>query len=455
MARNERRIDWSYFLDARNFVKGNKDAQRSLSTTEKAMGTLKKAFGAVAIAFGAREVVQWAGDAIQLAVAADEVDSRFKAVFGTAGDLTDQLREWGDVAGVTETGAKDLASSFGNLAQVQGLTNEQSQEMALNVAKLAGDLASFQDKDPAAVFRALNKGLLTTEREGLKEYNLALTQAEVTQRALAIAVQDGRSEATKADMAYASYAIAVEQAGQANGDLERTADSTASQQRQLKATIMELQEEIGRELLPVFADLLEVASDLTPVMKGAAKAVGAAVEPFSKLSSATADLTDNQAGLPGLVGALAGVAESAVNLIAPSNLVGDALRDMGDDARASAEGVKEITSESPAAGDAAYAMYRQFARGMLDAGYAGGVGAAGVNELNAALAANIDFLGRLDSALSGDLFRRYKQFADTGRFNDNGALEALGAGGRGNADYDRGEDYTNAQTVYNGANGIS
>jgi hypothetical protein len=139
-----------------------------------------------------------------MALAAGEVDSKFQSVFGSAEKLTDQLREWGDVAGVTETQGKNLAASFGNLAMAQGLSSKESQEMALKVATLAGDLASFQDQDPSEVFRDLNKALLTTEREGMKKYDIAISEAEVKTVAMRKATEDGRTEITAADRALAS-----------------------------------------------------------------------------------------------------------------------------------------------------------------------------------------------------------------------------------------------------------
>jgi hypothetical protein len=295
MAKQTNRVEWEFLLNQRQLDAGLKKTQRGMQQTKTSTDTLKKAFGALGLAIGAREVFQFGFDAVQLAVAANEVDARFQAVFGSAIEFRDALESWGDMAGVTKTRAEDLASSFGNLAQTQGLTAEASADFALKTAKLAGDIASFKDLDPELVFEALNKGLLTTEKEGLKAFDLAITAAEVDTRALIIATKDNRTEISKADKAYASYEIAVEQAGKAIGDLEATQDSAANQQRQLTASIEEQKEAIGRELLPVYKDLLELTVQIAPAMTFAAEAVGFMASELGTFTTGIVGATDETA----------------------------------------------------------------------------------------------------------------------------------------------------------------
>lgn len=276
---DRRRIEYTTDMDSRGFERG----------TQRVTGGLKKVAQFAAAAFAADRVVDFVGQALQLASAAEEIDSKFTAVFGSAEELRSNLSALGDVAGITDADILSLSATFGNLAQTQGIMGDELSDLTLDVAALAGDLASFNDQDPARVFENLTKGILTTEREGLKPLGIAVSEVEVKQRALARAVEDGRSEATKADRAWASYAIVVEQSGKAIGDLNRTSDSAANQQRQLKATITELQTEIGRELLPVMADLLEIANELTPALKGVARGVSDMVSPIAGLARAAND----------------------------------------------------------------------------------------------------------------------------------------------------------------------
>lgn len=300
VARDTRDILFRMLMDTRDAERGSRKTADEMQQLDRKAGGLTgsmtgvaKAATAVAGALAASQVAQWGYDAIQMATAAAEVESKFQAVYGANERLTDSLREWGDVAGVTETQGKNLAATFGNLAQAQGISADRSADLALDVASLAGDMASFNDADPSQVFDDLNKALLTTEREGMKKYGIAITEAEVKTRAAEIAAADGRTEVTKADRAYASYAIAVQQAGKAVGDLERTSGSTANKQRQLSATVAEFQEMIGTELLPVFEDFLDLAVDAAPALKTVAKYFGLAADTAGELSSSLAILGGN------------------------------------------------------------------------------------------------------------------------------------------------------------------
>ncbi len=301
---SDNRIIWDFFANTRNLEQGLQKVNKGFGNTKEKTGALDKAFGglkqvagALGLTFGAMKLVDYAKDALDLAVAAEEVESKFNAVFGSAEEFRDALREWGDMAGVTETDAENLAAMFGNLSQAQGISKEDTEALTVKVAELAGDLGSFNDADPEQVFFDLNKALLTTEREGMKKYGIALSEVDIKQRALEIAIADGRKEASKADRAFASYQIAVEQAGQAVGDLERTSHSTANEQRQLKATMKELQQEIGEELLPAYKDLLEVVVDLTPEIQGLAGAAGDYISDSTRFTGGLKDATDQTKSL--------------------------------------------------------------------------------------------------------------------------------------------------------------
>ena len=297
MARNVNDILFRFLADTKSLNRGTKDATKQLGGVQKGMAGVTKVAGAMAAAFAATRLADFAGDAIQLAVSAEEVDEKFRAVFGTTTDLTDSLREWGDLAGVTEQRGKDLAATFGNLAIAQGLSKDETENLTLLVAELAGDMASFNDQDPEQVFFDLNKALLTTEREGMKKYGIALTETEIKQRALDIAVADGRTEFTKGDKALASYQLTLEQAGKAVGDLERTSSSTANQQRQLAATFRETQEELGRKLLPAYADLVGALKDVEPILSKVAGIVAGAVGDTAKFATSLSDLGDETASV--------------------------------------------------------------------------------------------------------------------------------------------------------------
>ena len=296
---DRRRIEYVTTMDSKGFESGSRGLTGAVERIGQRFGLADGAIqgavgalGAFGAAFGASQVAQWVGNGLSLAASAVEVESKFKAVYGAAEDLRTKLREWGDQAGVTEQDALNLGASFGNLAIAQGMSKDETELLVGKVAELAGDLASFNDADPEAVFEDLNKALLTTEREGLKKYGLAISENEVKHRAMELAIADGRSEVAQADRVMAAYMIAVEQAGKAVGDLDRTSDSTKNQQRQLKASMEELQQQVGEMLLPVLDELVGMGNDLVPVLQAVGTAAGGIKSPIEGVAGAMGFLRD-------------------------------------------------------------------------------------------------------------------------------------------------------------------
>lgn len=398
VARSRNDISFRFLGDTKSLDKASRSAQGSFKKTQGATDKLMGAMKGLVGIFAAREVAQFAGDAIKLAAAADEVDSKFDAVFGTSTRMNQALIDWGDIAGVTEADAKNLAATFGNLAQAQGVSATDTEELTLLVAELAGDMASFNDADPALVFNDLNKALLTTEREGMKKYGIALTETEIKQEALRIAAEDGRDSFTKADKALASYNLTVKQAGKAIGDLEKTQDSAANQQRQLTAEIEDMKTELGRQLLPVYGDFLKISKDLLPILSSGITEVGRLVGAYEGLRDITKIVSGNSdAGTGGFTDSLTKVAEVVSNLnplIAATNGV---LGILGKD---------KLSYASSAAGEFKMTMDEAH-QAMWDAQGAAQAAASGVQEFGDAAASAEGKLKSLDDMariFTGNLF---------------------------------------------------
>ena len=438
----KRSILFQLLGDSRGLERASRAGQSSMDKLKGAMGQVAKVAG---IAFGAQQLVSYVGDALSLASAAEEVDSKFQAVYGTAVELESALSALGDKAGITDADVKSLAATFGNLAQSQGITGDVLQDLVMDVGDLAGDLASFNDQDPARVFENMTKAILTTEREGMKSLGISVSEQEVKQRALAKAMAEGRSEVTKADRAWASYAIIVDQAGKAVGDLDRTSDSAANRQRQLRATLEEVQTEIGRELLPVMADLLEIAADLTPILKGVASGVGDIVDPIARLTSAVADADEEGKRWYETFGELT---EGAYRLIPGVGAAIDGIRELTGSTGDADYQFKEFADTSGVIEDALIAV-----RGRYDdAATAALEVAANTEEAERRVAAAVDrwvgVLGNLQSAYERTAAKAAAQaFLAPGGGDDRGA-DPYAPGG----EY-AGMDFGDAQTEYERVNG--
>lgn len=340
---DRRRIEYVTTMDSKGFQSGASGLMGSLQNigskfglTEGFINGAVKSLGFFGAAIGAEKVLSWVRGGLDLAASAAEVDSKFQAVYGSAGDLETRLEEWGDKAGVTESKAKDLAGTMGNLALAQGLSRDATIELVSKTADLAGDLASFNDANPEEVFFDLNKAILTTEREGMKKYGISLNENEIKQRALELALADGRSEFSKADKALATFQLASEQAGKAVGDLDRTQDSTKNQAREFRASIEELQTAVGESLLPALQDLVTfgnnyVVPTLDALVKGTDDSSSSWQVMVDKSSSIVSWFLDPVGQSLGFLNEkVLGVNKSLGDLPAASQGYGDAIHNIGD-----------------------------------------------------------------------------------------------------------------------------
>lgn len=205
-----------------------------------------------------RELVELAKESSALA----ETQSKFDTVFGeSAGTVQNYVDRVGELLGLTRSQAQELLATTGAILQGAGFTEEASATASQALATLAGDLASFNNTEPAEAFEALQSAL-TGERERLKQFGIVINENEVQQRALQNTTKRTAAELTQQEKAAATLQLATEKAGRAVGDLARTQDSAANKARRAQAQLGNLREEMARGLAPVVADLTDALVEL-------------------------------------------------------------------------------------------------------------------------------------------------------------------------------------------------
>ena len=236
--------------------------KRAANNTGSAFKTaLKGAAVGVAAVFGAGAV----GAKMALSAATDynETLSKIGAVFGSKQQA--ELEKWASgsakAMGQSKQQALEAAGTYGNLLTSFGLNTDASADMSKNLVTLASDLASFNNTSPDDALEALRSGL-TGETEPLKRYGIALDDASLKAKALALGIADGKSVLTPAQKAQASYALILERSTNAQGDFARTSSGAANQQRIFAARIEDLKVKVGQALLPALNAILPVIGRL-------------------------------------------------------------------------------------------------------------------------------------------------------------------------------------------------
>lgn len=260
------------------------------------MSGLSKAAVAGAAIFAAKSLIDFSRSALDAAVSAEEAGAAFDTTFGAAAEKASRfLEDFANKAGLTVGEAKQLQATLGAVAQGIGFTQEASADLSIELTKIAADVASFSNISAGAepVLNAFRSALVG-EREALKTYGIAITEAEVQSKAFEITTKRSVDELTRQDKALATLALIQEKAAVQIGDLERTSASFANQQRALNAEIRQFREEIGAELIPVAAELLpifrEFAFEIAPIL----------IEGFGSLAETVGDLVLANERLEGL-----------------------------------------------------------------------------------------------------------------------------------------------------------
>ncbi len=273
MAANSSVINVAILGDAKQFKRAVGEAGDKLGKFGSKVGTVSanvvKGFGIMAGAAGGLAIVVGK----QLFDVGEELtalDQKIGTVF--SGESLNTVTDWADEVaarmGLTSTQAAGLAANAGDLLKPMGFTADEAANMSTEIIGLAGALSEWSGgqrsvEDTAEI---LSKALLG-ERDSLKSLGIAISQAEVDQRALTIAQQAGRDEITEQDKALATQALILEKSTDAQEAFAAGGNKLTAAQNRLKAAFGELQERLARKLLPLFAKAADIVVELIEVFE--------------------------------------------------------------------------------------------------------------------------------------------------------------------------------------------
>ena len=225
-----------------------------------------------AAGLAAKSLLDFSLSAIQAASSAQEAAGAFGTTFaGAAEKLNGELAKNANLFGLTTSEAQQLISVFGSVAQGIGFTQEESANLSSDLFNLAGDIASFNNitAGAAPVLQAFRSALVG-EREALKTYGIAITEAEVQTKAFEQTGKNSADALTRQEKALATSALIFERATVQQGNAAREASGFAAQTLIARSATQELREELGEELLPAAGEVLrvfnEIREDSTPAL---------------------------------------------------------------------------------------------------------------------------------------------------------------------------------------------
>lgn len=335
-----------------------KQAIHGINSVEKSVNGLtsaaKKLTGILAAAFAIDKIVQFGKEAIELGSDVAEVQNVVDVAFG---DMSYMVEDFADRAitsfGMSELAAKRTASTYMAMASNMGVTQQQAAEMAITLAGLTGDVASFYNISQELADIKL-RSVFTGETETLKDLGIVMTQANLEAYALANGINRSFQSMSQSEQLILRYNYVLDQLSLASGDFVRTQDSWANQTRILSMQWQEFMSIIGQALIQVLLPVIRVLNQIVSSLIDIANAFNAAIS--SIFGGATTQIQQTQAAVGDVS---TGIDEAVDN----QNALTDATKETNKEQQKSLATFDEINTLSSGTGGA---------------GGSGGAGAGGV-----------------------------------------------------------------------------
>lgn len=247
-------------LDSAQFKSGMSEAERSVVSLQRKFQRVGQSMSNIGqkMSLGVTlPVAAFSGAAIKAASDAEEMQSAFNVVFGDmAADVTEWAKITGDAMGRSTQEIQRGALAFQELFG-KSLDPEQAVKMSKEFAVLTQDLASFKNLSNEVAQQKLFSGLVG-EAEPLRSVGVFLSEAAVQAKAAELGIKGANGALTDQQKIVVRAAIIQEQLADAQGDVVRTAGSTANQFKAVQAQFEELSVTVGQKLLPIANKLLTV-----------------------------------------------------------------------------------------------------------------------------------------------------------------------------------------------------
>lgn len=242
-------------------------------------------------------ILKLSGESIQLASDLEEVQNVVDVTFGEAG--AKKIESWaktaGDQFGLTELQAKKYASTLGAMMKSSGMASDEIQDMSMNLAGLAADMASFYNLPFDEAFSKIQSGM-SGMSQPLRQLGIDMTESSIAAYAMAEGYDTAFSSMSNQEQTLVRYKYLMKVTADAQGDFVRTSDSYANSQRRVATAIDTLKAKFGQGLLPIATD---VSNAIGKVIE--ALAYTPPETAFDKAEAAMADAAGQAAQSQGII----------------------------------------------------------------------------------------------------------------------------------------------------------
>lgn len=228
---------------------------------------LKNVAGAISAAKIGQMLLNFGKDAIDAASDLEEVQNVVDTTFG---DGARKIDAWAKDAiknfGLTETKAKQFASTLGAMMKSAGMSGDAIEKVSTDLSGLAADMASFYNLDFDTAFQKIRSGI-SGETEPLKQLGINMSVANLNAFALQQGLSKTFEQMSQGEQIMLRYQYIMQATADAQGDFARTSDGFANSMRLFQSQMDALKASLGGFLLqvvtPVITGINEMISTLT------------------------------------------------------------------------------------------------------------------------------------------------------------------------------------------------
>ena len=242
------------------------DAEKAGKSFAQKMGTGMKGLAVAGLAAGAAAAAGLAvvgKQAIDTASDLNETATKVDQLFGPAGSA--QIKEWSqttsETMGQSALAAQNAAADFAIFGKVAGLAGQDLVDFSKDNTKLASDLSSFFNTEPAEAAQAIASAL-RGESEPMRKYGVIINDAALKQAYFKETGEKVTGTLTGQQKALAANRLIWDQTKDAQDDFAKTSDGLANSQRTLAATLEDVKGVVGQGLLPAVTTIVQAIGPL-------------------------------------------------------------------------------------------------------------------------------------------------------------------------------------------------
>ena len=270
-----------------------------------------------------KALLQFGKEAVDAASDLREVQNVVDVTFG---ENASQIDAWAKTAitqfGLTETKAKQFASTMGAMMKSSGLAGPEIVDMSEKLAGLAADMSSFYNMDFDTAFQKIRSGI-SGETEPLKQLGINMSVANLEAFALQQGLSKTFDQMSQSEQIMLRYQYLMQATADAQGDFARTSDGYANSLRLLESNVDSLKTRLGSVLIPALEGATGFLNDflgaLTPTEKRTV------LDDFADIDLQTdqklRDIRETAAEAQGLASVLSGIANSVDDTAQSSGLI--------------------------------------------------------------------------------------------------------------------------------------